>query len=308
MVWDLLLLAVSLLIGLRLQRLAGGVQLRQRIWAINYVLLIPLAATYAFLSIDLGRSLLAIISVGVVAWWLTVLLAGLVARLLARTRHERGALWLVGGFPNTGFLGYPLAHLAFGTEGLRWAIIYDQVSLVIPMVVVSTLIARAHSMDEPNAADMARTGVQILRRELLRAVPLWTVLVLIVLRLTVLREPVELESLGAFVAAIVGPMGFLLLGLSLPLHGFVHDRRDVVHTICASLVRIVAAPALLWGIAHLVGVQVPGAIYLVAAMPTAFHTVVIARVFNVQPALVRLGVVISTVAMLAVTLTWLFVR
>ena len=43
-------------------------------------------------------------------------------------------------------------------------------------------------------------------------------------------------------------------------------------------------------------------------MPTAFHTVVIARVFNVQPALVRLGVVISTVAMLAVTLTWLFVR
>jgi predicted permease len=307
------MLEVALLVafgalGLWLQRRDGAraERARVRLWQANWVVLLPLAATYALLSIELDAELLAVLGCALAAWWLTVLVAGAYAWLVAPTRELRGALWLVGAFPNTGFLGFPLALLAFGTDGLRLAIIYDQVSLVVPAIVVATIIARRHA-GGGSAATTPDEPPRSLLHDVLASPPLWTVVVLVVLRLTLVPEPVELELLGRVVGAVVGPIGFLLLGLSLPLVFEPHDEGVVVRTTGAMCVRMLFAPASVWLVARLAGVEVPGAIYLVAAMPTAFHALIIARLHRVAPTVVRLGVLATSAVAVVATVTWVVV-
>jgi predicted permease len=288
MVTTLLLLAVFALLGVAVQvRSSRSDALRDALWNLNYVLFIPLAATYALLSIELDRQLLTVVAVGIAAWWLTVAVAGGWARATCSDRIKRGAVWLAGAFPNTGFLGFPLAYLVFGTDGLRLAIIYDQISLVIPAVVVSTMIARGHGHEgTPGAGSLWRVA--------LASPPLWTVAVLITLRSTVLPDPIELEAMGHAIGTLVGPYGFVLLGLSLPLGGFSHGRHDVVVTAGAVVVRTMVAPMLVLLVAWVSGVDVPGSLLLIAAMPTAFHALIIGRVNGLDANVLRLAIVISS--------------
>ena len=302
MLVDLALFAAFGALGLWLQRRASGDRLRDRIWTINYVLLIPLAAAFAFLTVELDAQLVRLFACTVGAWWLTVALAGAYARAAAPTRRRRGALWLVGAFPNTGFIGFPLAHLAFGADGLRLAIIYDQLSLVVPAIVVSTVIAEHHA-----AGGAGRTARVSPWRTMLVSPPLWSVLVLLTLRLTIVPDPLELDLLGDVVGAIVGPVGFLLLGLSLPLGGFTHGRNEIAQVTGAVAVRVLAAPLLVWVVARAAGVDVPDAMYLIAAMPTAFHALIIARLNDLDVTIVRLGVLASSVGVIAVTVAWVAV-
>jgi predicted permease len=314
MLLDLIPLVIAAVVGLRLQRLAAGERIRLALWQGNYVVVLPVAASYAFLSIDLDRHLLTAVACSLAAWWLTVLASYVWARSVARTRSMRGALTLVGAFPNTTFLGYPLAHLAFGTEGLRLAVVYDQVSLVIPAIVVATIIARTHmrasaSTDtETGAAPAEPSAAAVAGRLLATSPPFWAVVVLIVLRATVVRDPVDLDWLGTIVGHVVGPVGFLLLGLSLPLHGFEHDRRDVLEVAGASAVRLAVAPLLVWAVASITGTHVPHALYLASAMPTAFLALVAARNHDLEVATVRLGIVISTVAGVLGTVAYVALR
>lgn len=298
---DLLLFAAFAALGLRLQHHPAGAAVRDRLWTANYVLLIPVAAAFAFLSIEVDDDLLQVFACTIAAWWATVAIAGWYARTVARTRPKRGALWLVGAFPNTGFIGFPLAHLAFGADGLRLAVIYDQLSLVIPAIVVSTVIAQRYAT--PDASIDAEPPASAWRM-LLMSPPLWSVAILIALRATVVTEPLELDALGAVVGAIVGPVGFLLLGLSLPLGDFSHARREVAEVAGAILIRVLGAPLLVWAVARTVGVDVPTALYLIAAMPTAFHALVISRINGLEVAVVRLGVLVSSVVVIAATLAW----
>ncbi|MCW2921650.1 MAG: transporter [Thermoleophilia bacterium] len=299
MLVDLLLLAAFGALGLWLQRRPRGDLVRTRLWAVNYAVLIPIAAAFAFLTVDLDAHLAAIVACTVTAWWITVALAGAYGHLVARERPMAGALWLVAAFPNTGFIGFPLAHLAFGADGLRLAIIYDQVSLVIPAIVVSTIIAQRHA-----ATSTSGVAHPSAWRTVLTSPPVWSVLVLLVLRATVVREPLELDALGGAVGAVVGPVGFLLLGLSLPRGEFSHGRREVAEVLGAISVRIIAAPLLVWLVAHAAGVDMPDVLYLVAALPTAFHALVISRLYGLEVTVVRLGVLASSVGVVTVTVVW----
>lgn len=288
MLVDLLPMTLAGLLGLRLQPRDGSDRIRELVWQANYVLVLPLAATYAFLSIDLDAGTVSLFACAVAAWWLTIGASAAWARTVASTPTRRGALTLIGGFPNTGFVGFPLAQLAFGSDGLRLAVIYDQVSLVVPAIVVAVVIARRHM---PTAADAGWADV---RRQVLLSPPLWSVLVLLALRLTLVREPVELDLLGSIVGHVVGPIGFFLLGLSIPLHGFDHSRRDAVQVGGAVAVRILVAPLLLLAVTTLASVEVPHAMFLVVAMPTAFHVLVLSRLNDLETSAVRLGILAST--------------
>ena len=303
MVVEFLILAVCACVGIALQRRVRGDAIRDWLWRANLAVVLPLAATYAFLAIDLDRRMLAVVACAVVAWWLTVGAAGLVARLVtggdgAAHRSRRGALWLVGAFPNTGFLGFPLARIAYGDDGLQLAIVYDQVSLLIPAIVVGVVIAARHADPADPDVPTARPGVV---RAVLSSPPVWAVLVLVALRLTVVRDPVELELLGAVVGAVVGPIGFFLLGLSIPLHGVSHGVRELGQTSAAIVVRMAVAPLLVWAVASVARIEVPAALYLIAAMPTAFHALVVARVYRLDVGVLRAGIVLSSVLAIAVT-------
>jgi predicted permease len=297
---DLLLFAAFGWLGVRLQRRASGDRLRTRLWSANYVVLVPCAAAYAALTVLVGSGLALAVACGVLAWWSTLVVSWVYARAVTSQRSTRGALTMVGAFPNTGFLGFPLAHLAFGAEGLRLAVIYDQVGMVIPAIAVSTAIARRHTTTGGPEADSRETAPgrapASLVRQLLVNPPFAVAFAAIVYRVAFLDGPLELAAVGALIGHVIGPVGFLLLGLSVPLHGLSHGVREVLATAGAMLVRLAGAPALLWLWAVAAGANVPPALYLAAAMPTAFHTLVISREHGLEVAIVRLGVVVTTVA------------
>ena len=101
------------------------------------------------------------------------------------------------------------------------------------------------------------------------------------------------------VGAVIGPYGFFLLGLSLTftrvpqppeeLRRAARRRRDQVR-------RRAAGPA---RDRRLLGADVPGVFYLLAGMPSAFHLLVLARVYEVRPALMNRIVVGTTIPAVA---------
>ncbi|MBC7645129.1 MAG: AEC family transporter [Thermoleophilia bacterium] len=291
---DLLLFAVFAVIGLRLQRRADSDQLRERLWMFNYMALIPAAAIYTCLTIDLTGHLLLVAICASIAWWTTVGVSYIYARLVATSPAQQGALLMAGAFPNTGFIGLPLATLAFGTAGLRGAVIYDQVGLIVPAIVVSNLIATHYARLSGEVSDAV--AQRSLAHDLLVNPPLWAALGALLARATIVQQPVgNLEWLGTSVGHVVGPVGFLLLGLSLPLERFSHDKSEVSRAAGAIAIRLFVGPLLLLMWAQVMHVHVPPVVYLIAGMPTAFHVLVITRLHGLDPPLIRLTVVASTV-------------
>jgi predicted permease len=63
-------------------------------------------------------------------------------------------------------------------------------------------------------------------------------------------------------------------------------------------------PLVLLGLAWLAGVRIPGVFLLLAAMPVAFYTMVVAAVFDLDRGLARLLVAVSTPAVIAGVLLW----
>jgi predicted permease len=111
------LLLVFLLAGAAVQIAGAPSRLRDArvtfFWTFSPVLVF---VTFSTVDLDegLGRALVA----AILASWLVGLAGYGYARLVAGERDERGALTLAAGFGNTGFVGYPLAQLAFGSDGL----------------------------------------------------------------------------------------------------------------------------------------------------------------------------------------------
>ena len=85
-------------------------------------------------------------AVGVVlSAWLVILssllISFIVGRLLQMESGTLKAFVLVSSFGNTAFMGYPFTFALFGDEGLRYAVLYDQLGSFLLVVSVGFLIA-----------------------------------------------------------------------------------------------------------------------------------------------------------------------
>src|SRR5205085_2648771 len=103
----------------------------------------------------------------------------------------------------------------------------------------------------------------------------------------------------SFAAAVIGPVGFFLLGLSLSLERPAHAPVELWRAAGALAIRFAGAPLALLAVGHALGAHVPAVFYLLSAMPCAFHLLVLARVYDLRPALMRLLVVGPTVPAVA---------
>ncbi len=280
--------------------------IRSRTWRANVAIVIPIAILYAACTIRLDRALAAAFACGVVAWWVTVAVAiGYGRAVEPRDARSRGALAMSAAFPNTGFLGFPLAQLAFGTEGLRIAVVYDALGPIVPAVVLSTAIARVHA----NAGAGADVGGVSRHRDTvwlavrtMASPPTAAIATGAILRMVVIDEPLDLHVLGSLLGPVVGSIGFLVAGLSIPLTRIVHDGREVLQVGGALVVRMLVAPLVLLGAGALVGVTIPPALLLCSALPTAVHALVIAREHGLATHVVRLAILASTaITLVAVT-------
>jgi predicted permease len=128
--------------------------------------------------------------------------------------------------------------------------------------------------------------------------PLWTLAAALVLRAAGVHIP-HIKSIEDVAAALIGPLGFLMLGISLPLEQVEHDLREVGRAVGAMTLKVGAGPLILFAIGTAVGAHIPSTFYLLAAMPPAFHLLAIARVYDMRPALMRLMVVAATIPVVA---------
>lgn len=278
--------------GALAQRHPRADRLRDVLWWGVLWISSPLVIAITVLTIDVARELVAALAVAVLSSWLVVAAAAAYGRAVGRTPAERGALALAGGFGNTASAGYPLAHLAFGPAGLPLAVLYDKLQFLVPPLGVSTVIARLHGSAGPERF------VRSPRAALLVNPPLAAAAVALALRGAGV-DATGLDGVATAAAFTGGAIGFVLLGLSLPLEPVRHDGDQLVRALGATAIRLGGGPLVLYLTSRATGVDVPGVFFLLAGMPSAFHLMTLARVYDVSPRLVRLLVVGTTVLSVA---------
>jgi malate permease and related proteins len=287
---EIVLLGLFFALGLGMQRHRPSDRLRELAWDAYWWTITSTLVFTSFSTIEFDRELGLALAAAVLASWLVIALGYGYARAVAAERDERGALALGAGFPNTAFVGYPLAQLALGSDGLALMVLYDRLGWLVPSTAVSTAIARLHGRRDAAEGATARRRVRLV----VVNPPLLAAVAALSLRLAGVDVAGWVEPLGRAAAEIVGPAGFFLLGLVLPLEPPAHDLPELRKAAGVLVIRFAAAPLVLLGTGTLLGTEIPTAFLLGAAMPCAFHLLVLARVFDVRPHLLRLLVVGST--------------
>lgn len=288
----LVFILVALVLGLVMQSLPGEERIRDWIWIGSFWVVIPALVFATFLEFPLDRELaLAIVAV-ITSTWTLVGISHLYSRLVSKERDERGALTLAGSLGNTGFIGYPLAQLAFGDKGLSQAVVYDQLSFGVPMSSVSVVVGRLFGKRSPETGARSRLASFLLNP------PVWALLAALCLRAGNVHIP-HVDTIEELGAVVIGPIGFLQLGISLPLHQVEHDLMEVARATGTMAIKVGGGPLVLFVVATAIGAHIPGPFYLLAAMPPAFHLLVIARVYDMRPALMRLMIVAATIPVVA---------
>ncbi len=293
-------LLVALVVGLFLQRLRSEERVRDWIWNVSFWLVIPVLVFATFLTVSLTSRLGLAIAAVIASTYLLFGLSHLYARLVTKERDERGALTLAGTVGNTGFIGYPLAQLAFGHSGLTQAVVYDQLSFGVPMSSISVVVGRLFGKRSVDTSGRSRLAVVLLNP------PLWALIAALSLRAAGVHIP-RIGTVENAAAALIGPLGFLMLGVSLPLEQVEHDLIEVARAIGAMALKIGAGPLILFAIGTALGAHIPSTFYLLAAMPPAFHLLTIARVYDMRPALMRLMVVAATIPVVVAVVIGSFV-
>ena len=145
-------------LGLALQRLSSQERLRDAIWVVSFWVVVPALVFAVFLHFKVsGALVLAIISV-VVATYIVIGIGYLYARAVTSEKAERGALMLGSSFGSTGPVGFPIARLLFGHQGLELAVVYDQLAFGVPISSLSTVIARLHGNRTPDVTKGSRVA------------------------------------------------------------------------------------------------------------------------------------------------------
>jgi predicted permease len=280
-------LGLAFAAGLLLQRHPARERLVRLLWAASFYGVAPLAAFYAFSVLPLERRTALLTVLVIATCWSSLAVGYLYGALAGRNLSERATLALPIAFWNTGYVGYVAARLLWGQHGFALMVFFDQIGFLVPAIVISTAIARSHG-----TGDRSLAAVDFVRRLVLNP-PLVAAAAGVLLNVDGRHVP-GLISLGHALGLVVGPFGFVVLGLSLPLAGTALGGGELSRALAALAVRYAAGPLLLVSWGRLLGVTVPTVFYLAALTPAAAHLLVLARVFSLRPALMRLLVVGST--------------
>ncbi len=239
------------------------------------------------LSWTFGSRLLVVVGTG----WLTVaVLAYAWTRFRGHDSAKRAAVLLSAVTANGGNMGIPVSALAFGDAGLEIAVVNFVVGAVIS-----------------NSAGIAiaSSGKAGSRREILTApfrFPyLYAAAAGLLVNATDADLPVVVEAPVESLAGAAIPVMLVVLGLQLRNPATRTDAADVGFV---TSLRLLVAPAIAWPVATMVGLDgvERATLTILAAMPVAVITTIVATEFQIRPDFVTRAVIISTAASI-VTLT-----
>jgi len=262
----------------------------------------PLAVVYGYTTVSVRPELVVAFACVVAASWITLLAGMLWGRLGGRDRGEAGVMAFATVMGNTSILGYPLATLAFGGPGLALAVVFSEFQFLIPTQGVILGLGRHYA--GPESLGRRAAGLRQMLRSWLLNPPVIAGLAAVALRLLGVDIAAVVSPVGPAVGLLFGFVGFLQVGLAVSLKPLRHDRGDLWRTAVTVVLRAALMPLVLLTLGWLVGVRVPGVFLLLAAMPVAFYTMVVAAVFDLDRGLARLLVAVSTPVIIAGFLLW----
>ena len=202
-------------------------------------------------------------------------------------RHEaplRAAFALSVTSQNAGNMGLPVTQLAFGDTGLEMAVMHFVT--ISTLAATASIVVAARAGGSPREALMAPFGYPAL----------YAAAAGLLVNTYDVDLPTTIEAPIATMAGAAVPAMLVVLGLQLG-RGLA-ARGEVVDTVGANALRLLAAPVIAWAATIALGLDGLGqrVVIVLAGMPTAVFATILATEFRARPEFVTRAVVTSTLA------------
>ena len=229
----------------------------------------------------------------VVALWAVFLGAWVVFAVLGHALHwsraRIGAMTLGCGLGNTAFIGFPLIEALRGREGVKLALIADQLGTFIALAVGGTIVAAVYSGKSASAAAVTRKVLQF---------PPFVSLVVGVVAGLLGGWPQPVDAIFERLSATLAPIALFSVGLQFRLQ-FQHGQARAL--LLALGWKLVLAPLLIWlgGLAAGVSSSILTIAVLQAAMGPMISATILAEQHDLEPQLANsvlgIGIILSLV-------------
>jgi predicted permease len=229
----------------------------------------------------------------VVAMWLVFLGAWAVFATLGRALHwsraRIGALTLVCGLGNTSFIGFPMIEALRGREGLKLALVADQLGCFLALAIGGTIVVAVYSGKSASAAEVARKVLLF---------PAFVALVVGVIAGLLGGWPQPVDAIFDRVGATLVPIALFSVGLQFRLQ---FQRDQAAALLLALGWKLALAPLLIWLGGLAIGVS--SAILTIAVLQSAMAPMISATILagqnDLEPRLANsvlgIGIVLSLV-------------
>jgi predicted permease len=265
----LLLLVVCLALGALVARIAhppGTLAQGLNWWVLNVAFSALVLHLIPTLSFDWEFWFL------VASMWFVFLGAWAVFAMLGRVLHwsraRVGALTLVCGLGNTSFIGFPMIEALRGREGLKLALVADQLGCFIALAIGGTIVAALYSGKSARAADVTRKVLLF---------PPFVSLVVGIVAALLGGWPQSVAAILDRIGATLVPIALFSVGLQFRLQ---FQRGQGAALLLALGWKLALAPLLVWlgGIA----IGVSGAILTIAVLESAMAPMITASILAEQ--------------------------
>jgi predicted permease len=286
----LLLLVACLVLGVLVARIANpSAALPQSLnwWVINVALSALVLHLIPTLQFDWQFWFLS------ASQWLVFLGAWFVFASLGRalrwSRARIGAMTLVCGLGNTAFIGFPMIEALRGREGVKLALVADQLGCFLALAVGGTIVAALYSGKSASAQDVTRKVLTF---------PPFVALIVGIVAAQFGGWPQPVDAIFDRLGATLVPLALFSVGLQFRLQ---FQRGQGGAVLLALGWKLLLAPLVIWlvGLATGVSDAILAVAVLEAAMAPMISAAILAEQNDLEPQLANtvlgFGIVLSLV-------------
>jgi malate permease and related proteins len=291
---NFLLIAICLLSGFFLRTfkiLADDAYKGINVW-ILYVAF-PAVALHYIPAVQWKFELLLPLIMPLIVWSGAWLMLKIISPSFKLEANACGALLLTAGVGNTSFVGFPLTQAYWGNEGLRIAVICDQLSFIV----LSTLgiISAMHGAHSGN------TDARKIIAGLLRFPPFISFIAALLLPHIISLSAFDslLQTLGGTLV----PLALFSVGTQIQVSEW---KSKIKYLFLGLSYKLLIAPAIIFGIAILAGVKgvVAQASIFEAAMAPSITAAIVSSQYSLDPKLSSLMASIGMMVSFLTTVGW----
>lgn len=229
----------------------------------------------------------------VASMWLVFLgswaLFATLGRVLHWSRARIGALTLVCGLGNTAFIGFPMIEALRGREGVKLALVADQLGCFLALAIGGTIIAALYSGKSASARDVTRKVLTF---------PPFISLTIGIVAALLGGWPEPVDAILDRLAATLVPIALFSVGLQFRLQ---FQQGQTAAVLLALGWKLALAPLLIWLAGLAIGVS--DAILTIAVLESAMAPMISAAILaeqnDLEPQLANtvlgIGIVLSLV-------------